>query len=567
MESRIEPELDRLDRHVRRGCLRISDKTSRYRVAGAVEEALRLVNLPGEEEGRIYSFRRVSVTGIAPQANRITWRDRFQEVLGALAAQAVHGNDPRASSANAVYFNSYQEAFATLLRHAMRSQARQWFSSSILGKAVPETDHAAQIMTILERLRQAPYFPGPAAAIIFEAVDSADPTPLLLAIPSVTVRTWVRELDSRENLFADPPGIQLPGRVRAALRRAASHFGWRDPHTIWLASLAVIFVSPAAFTSSTAVRRARAALRHLEAAEPRADRAGPPPGSYNRSLVFDDDQAAGGGTTQASAASPRGRRTDLPPRSLTSLEKISVDRGDLNEPADSGSSRTTVERAVFPDRVLDPSAKRIPLAPPRAPETLSGDAASSSLVGEPTAGAGLYFLLQALRRLGIAAALNSCPALVEAGFVDHILKGLAAHAGVGPGDPILLCLHPEQTEFSLPSAVLTALTPDANVWPPNIPRPRSIAVEDRLLLRAWTLAARRWCWRMAKITVREIVNRKGRVWLTRSDLDVTLPLVTADVRIRLAGLDIDPGWLPWFGELGRVVRFHYRDREHGGSAC
>src|SRR5215469_7939579 len=101
MESRVEPQLDRLDRHVRRSYLRISDKASRYRVAGSVEEALRLVNLPGEEEGRIYFFRRVSVTGITAQANRITWRDRFQGVLGALAAQAVHGNDPRASSTNA----------------------------------------------------------------------------------------------------------------------------------------------------------------------------------------------------------------------------------------------------------------------------------------------------------------------------------------------------------------------------------------------------------------------------------------------------------------------------------
>src|SRR5262249_37706325 len=153
-----------------------------------------------------------------------------------------------------------------------------------------------------------------------------------------------------------------------------------------------------------------------------------------------------------------------------------------------------------------------------------GIAASSSLVGEPTAGAGLYFLLQALRRLRIAAALDSCPALAEAGFVDHILKKLAAHAGVGPGDPILLCLHPEQTEFSLPAAGLTTLSPDANVWPPNIPWPRNTAIEDRHLLRTWTLAVRRWCWRMAKMTVREIVNRKGRVWLTRSDLDVTLPL-------------------------------------------
>ena len=36
-----------------------------------------------------------------------------------------------------------------------------------------------------------------------------------------------------------------------------------------------------------------------------------------------------------------------------------------------------------------------------------------------------------------------------------------------------------------------------------------------------------------------------------------LPLDTADIRVRLLGLDLDPGWLPWFG---RVIRFQYPGR-------
>jgi len=64
-----------------------------------------------------------------------------------------------------------------------------------------------------------------------------------------------------------------------------------------------------------------------------------------------------------------------------------------------------------------------------------------------------------------------------------------------------------------------------------------------------------------------VINRNGRVWLTRTDLDVTFPLAAADLRIRRIGLDIDPGWLSWFGESGRVVRFHYRDRQPEGQPC
>lgn len=46
----------------------------------------------------------------------------------------------------------------------------------------------------------------------------------------------------------------------------------------------------------------------------------------------------------------------------------------------------------------------------------------------------------------------------------------------------------------------------------------------------------------------------GRIHLTSSHLDVVLPLDAADLGVRRAGLDRDPGWLPGFG---RVVCFHF----------
>ena len=111
------------------------------------------------------------------------------------------------------------------------------------------------------------------------------------------------------------------------------------------------------------------------------------------------------------------------------------------------------------------------------------------------------------------------------------------HSGVVPDDPIALWLA-------------SVIGDEPNTAP-----------ADRLL-RVWVLAVRRWCWRNGKITVREIVARPGIFSVNRTDLDVSLPLEEADVRIRRIGLDLDPGWLPWFG---RVVRFHYPYRQelHG----
>src|ERR1700740_3303246 len=120
MEYTLVPQTGRLDRHVRRSYVRMSEGDSRHRISYALEEALRLASLPGEEEGRIYCFRRLSVAGIPGEAIRGVWLDRIQHMLSVWAALAVHGTDPSASTANTIYFNSQEEALETLLRNALR---------------------------------------------------------------------------------------------------------------------------------------------------------------------------------------------------------------------------------------------------------------------------------------------------------------------------------------------------------------------------------------------------------------------------------------------------------------
>ncbi len=48
--------------------------------------------------------------------------------------------------------------------------------------------------------------------------------------------------------------------------------------------------------------------------------------------------------------------------------------------------------------------------------------------------------------------------------------------------------------------------------------------------------------------------RPGRLALTRTHLDVVLPLDEVDLDLRMAGLDRDPGWTP---QLGRIILFHF----------
>jgi hypothetical protein len=47
---------------------------------------------------------------------------------------------------------------------------------------------------------------------------------------------------------------------------------------------------------------------------------------------------------------------------------------------------------------------------------------------------------------------------------------------------------------------------------------------------------------------------RGRLYITITHIDLILPLSSATIAIRRAGLDFNPGWVP---DLGRIVQFHF----------
>jgi hypothetical protein len=511
MEARNAVQLDRLDRHVWRSYVRMSAGTSRFRAASALEEAMRLADLPGEREGRHYYFRQVSLGSIAAQASRRIWMDRVQQTLSELAAAAVHASDPRAAASNAVYFDNQEQALEALLRRSLRGAAPAWYHAAVLGDD-PETHGTLSIFRIVQRLRQS-LPPAAVAAIIVASISHMDPAALLRAMPLASVRDWLHEMGSGAGASPPAPPIELPGSFKETLRLTAQEFGWKEPRTLWLAALGIMTHTPSLLASAEVPRRARATLQRM--AESQA-----PPLDAGASIV------------RVKAAA---------------LLRFQDDTSEETGVADGSAHAAEAERgSMAVESTAAPTARR--------PQPAARPAAATALLGESTAAAGLYFLLQAMRQLGIEDALASSPALAEARFAEHILQRLAAHAHVASDDPIRHGLDLETADFS-PDGLFN----DPWVWPKNWPAASRTRSDGHALLCIWAVAVRRWCRRTAGITVREIVARRGTVWLTRADLDVTLPLSALDVRIRRVGLDINPGWLPWFGRLGRVVRFHYRD--------
>ncbi len=274
MSNSRTPQLDRLDRFIVRCNVHAVGTASRVRIEYSIGEALRLAALPGEEEGRIYCFRRLSLRAIDAKASRRIWMEHIQQALTAIASQAVHGTQPGAESAAAVFFQNREEALETLLRRAMLKQAVQpdWFASSLLGDA-DAGNYGEQIPTIVERILGLDCSPWMGASIVLSVLGDLHPDALLSAIPTGKFRAWIAECDTRTPSSSSGKAVILPPHLRSMLRRAAAHSGWRDPATVWLGTQVMLCLSPPSLPSAAAVKQARATLQQMEV-EQKAERVG-----------------------------------------------------------------------------------------------------------------------------------------------------------------------------------------------------------------------------------------------------------------------------------------------------
>jgi hypothetical protein len=521
MQHGVSLILGRKDRHIGQGYVRMGAQASRHRVTFSIEEALRLVNLPQEDEGRIYHFRRLSLPSIPVEASREVWVERMQEVLTIQAQRAVHGADPRSHTSDAVYFDHEDEALEVLLRSALLPDVKPaWFWKAVIG--IDAGSHSSLVLPVVLECIRNRRSPQVGAAIIMTALNGLNdpnPAPLLSSISASTMRDWIRSLESSGTMVFGSRPVALPEKITTILRSAARQFGWNDHRTLWLAVKATLSVASSSQSTRISVKRAHATLQYLK--------------STDVQLL------------SATCIGAERLHTTNDHHIRFEDQRDAVEFGSVNTFTSLLSTTVTNESSL-----QERSSRK-----------------SLFLRGEESCFAGLYFQLHVLRRLYIEQALRVCPALVEADFVAQVIRKLAIDAGVPESDPILVAIN--TTRESAPSFTLSseALAFASEICPPGLQAPFSRLSDSRYLVRLWAIAVRRWCWRMGAITVKEITVRRGRVWLTRNHLDIALALADADIRIRRLGLDIDPGWLPWLGAFGLVVQFHYREHGPGGDWC
>lgn len=192
---------------------------------------------------------------------------------------------------------------------------------------------------------------------------------------------------------------------------------------------------------------------------------------------------------------------------------------------DTHATHTASSGAVAPVPGVAPSSESATRPHPHNATAEAQSAPPSQTHGEEVATrwGGVLFLINALRRLDIESLLAAAGSEAPSGW--RMLHDLGVAFGMPPDEPMARFLAEADLDTTAPPALLA----------------ETIAAIEALYHRPdglWPLP----------------LEQRAQLWATETHLDLNLETTSVDLALRLSGLDIDPGWVPW---LGRVVRFHY----------
>ncbi len=586
------------ERRVRRVKLAAGSRGLVQRGAVLLEDALRTASLPQAPGGRVLVIRRLALGAIhadrSPAALSLVLEQRVREV----AMHAVPVSSQAAVSAQAVYFRDALEPFEVLAtRLALGLPVDAWFwPLAIPGLRPGMPRDEALRLALSGALRTQP---GPAAAVmlICELEARGAVEPMLGALrwqdgPALA-RAWWGHLPSRPApLLGRSNGGALEHvaePLRSTLARWIRTWGAGDARGLWLAAVGLCTRRPSRVTAPDLASRAwwvAAALQEVPPAQGATLREVARRETPETELRFTTTPAQP--DAPAPRSSPRAPAAAPPPFSPGSASMDAASSAPVS-PAQSLQARRPEER-LGSTSTVETAGDIGPSPEETAPYSMRDEAL-------PTAAGGLLFLVPMMNALGIEEFLAGHPALAELGAPERLLCHVAERLGVPTTDPLLRVLQaaagepfPDPSPFVLPTrfqkaagaqppfhivrdtrgrcvafdarrrvplAVLSpgvTLPPPFNVGSVTVAAPPLRWDDATLLRRAAWLAVCRVTRLLTGMRLKALVLRPGRLVATRTHLDIVFAASQVDIRIRRAGLDINPGWVPW---LARVIQYHY----------
>jgi hypothetical protein len=195
-----------------------------------------------------------------------------------------------------------------------------------------------------------------------------------------------------------------------------------------------------------------------------------------------------------------------------------------------------------PDRTsaLEPAEE----APPTEGAHAEAPEREETVVPALTRFGGLLFLLGVLDELGVPTEVLGSPSLGQRPLRWTLHRLALTLAPAADGDPAALAFAGLPPEAAIPDEDVAPVTADERLALGVLAGRVAERVRERLERPG-----------VAPDELLDIVcRRRGEIVFDPGWLELRLPFDEISVELRRAGLDLDPGWLPW---LGCVVRFVY----------
>lgn len=469
-------------RRIRTARLRGESEPLIGRGARLLEDALRTASLAGPDRERVLLIRSLSLGVLRPEKSPVLVARQLERRVAECARHAVHGGDPRAADAPAVFFHDRLDAVVVLIQRLAQGSSgdggRAWFWRAAIPGWQPGATPVQAGRLLLGSLLNLETGPQALSQAFQRLIASRSLDVILQAVREedglVLLRRcgWGGSDGAVESVPGPSPAarvVPFPVAGQAVLFHWVRQWGLSDDRSLWLVAMAVQSRRPE-HTSRSVLGGAKAVLRTI-AGSIDVPVARPSPDDQPLEII---GEAGAGGASD-------------PPR-----------------PVDCPASGQQQGTAVY------------------------------------TPFAGFWLLIPLLVRAGFGRAIQDHPEWVDAQVPRRLLRSFADRLAIPPDDAVSLWL----SDDSEPGFEPVDHQPDAMM----------VEKEVDAVVAHWRTAMRRWCRLRAGLGPVNLVRRPGRVSWSQTHVDVRMPLSEIDLRIRRTGLDLDPGWVFW---LGQVVRFHY----------
>jgi hypothetical protein len=490
------------------------DEASTQRLATLFQEAVRSASLDGLIPGKVVVVKQVDLSGLIPAPTPSNLPQIVETVVQRMVATAASAEDPAAATAQMVYFKDDSAVIQSLAqRVASNKPTTEWFWPSVVKGWTPNTPVDRAIPLLIERAVTSSGGIVTLAQVVETLASTGVLDKLLERLSPSDGRALLKAVGWTEAMVHDAPhntdleslAPQVPSRAQTLVQRWVGKWGGdvRDPRALWLGAMVLV-----------ADRPGRAATAQL-------------PDVVKVWLASVVEQASTATTSESARAAVA--MQGLPQEDLIADARVWL-QSHPRSPLDSlfgGGPPAPVRRSdLQADEIAHPRVDGDEKWPD---EQAVADDTPTWKKPRETTHAGFLFLVPLLTKTGVHDIVARDPTLIDRDWPEALLLRLARRLGIPHED----------------CAVAWITT-----------RPVTLAHADRALTAEVFRAARIRLRMEAELTMRQLVHRPGALSASRTTIDVLVHHSELDANVERAGLNTDPGLVPW---LGRALQFHYFD--------